>query len=88
MIGVDAALGVHPATQDLYIIMASPSGPYYGKDGLKPVKIIIENADVRAVRGGTGMAKCGGNYGAQIRASKKAIEKGFTEVLWLDGVER
>lgn len=88
MIGVDATLGVHPATQALYIIMASPSGPYYGKDGLKPVKIIIENADVRAVRGGTGMAKCGGNYGAQIRASKKAFEKGFTEVLWLDGVER
>ncbi|MDO5026937.1 MAG: branched-chain amino acid aminotransferase [Tissierellia bacterium] len=88
MIGVDAFLGVHPANEVKYIIMASPSGSYYGKDGLKPVKIIIENEDVRAVRGGTGMAKCGGNYGAQIRASKKALDMGFMEVLWLDGVER
>lgn len=88
MIGVDAFLGVHPAKEVKFLIIASPSGPYYGKDGLKPVKILIEDKDVRAVRGGTGMAKCGGNYGAQMRASKRAMDQGFTEVLWLDGVER
>lgn len=88
MIGIDETLGVHPAQEVLYVIIASPSGPYYGKDGLQPVKILIEDEDVRAVRGGTGMAKCGGNYAAQLRATKKAIKKGFKEVLWLDGVER
>lgn len=88
MIGTDPTLGVHPATEALYAIIASPVGSYYGKEGLKPVKILIEDQDVRAVRGGTGMAKCGGNYGAQLRASKKAIDSGYTEVLWLDGVER
>lgn len=88
MIGTDASLGVHPAKKVLYAIIASPSGPYYGKDGLKAVKILIENEDVRAVRGGTGMAKCGGNYAAQLRATKRAQSMGFTEVLWLDGVER
>lgn len=88
MMGVDPTLGVHPPEKALYVIIASPSGAYYGKDGLKPVKIRIEDEDVRAVRGGTGMAKCGGNYAAQLRASKKAIDSGFTEVLWLDGVER
>ena len=49
---------------------------------------MVETEDVRAVRGGTGEAKCGGNYGAANRAGDKAIEKGFSQVLWLDGVER
>ena len=60
-----------------------PSG---GSD--KPVKIAIESQDVRAVRGGTGYAKCGGNYAASLRAGKRAEEQGYTQVLWLDGVER
>lgn len=88
MIGTDPSLGVKPASQALYAIIASPVGAYYGKEGLKPVNILIESEDVRAVRGGTGMAKCGGNYGGQLRASKKAMDAGYTEVLWLDGVER
>ena len=62
-------------------------GSYY-KEGLQPVSIMIETEDVRAVRGGTGYAKCGGNYGASFRAGKKAEEKGYSQVLWLDGVER
>ena len=57
-------------------------------DGLKPVPIMVETEDVRAVRGGTGEAKCGGNYGAANRAGERAEAKGYSQVLWLDGVER
>ena len=64
-----------------------PVGSYY-KNGLMPVELLIENEDVRAVRGGTGFAKCGGNYAAAARAGSRAEEKGFSQVLWLDGVER
>ncbi|MBQ3232231.1 MAG: aminotransferase class IV, partial [Clostridia bacterium] len=64
-----------------------PSGSYY-KEGVNPVRIMIETEDVRAVRGGTGYAKCGGNYAASMRAGEKAEKKGFAQVLWLDGVER
>ncbi len=62
-------------------------GAYY-KEGINPVKIYVEDEDVRAVRGGTGYTKCGGNYAASIRAGERAEEKGFSQVLWLDGVER
>ena len=60
----------------------------YYKEGLNPVGIMIEDADVRAVRGGTGYAKCGGNYAASNRAGERAAQKGYSQVLWLDGVER
>ena len=75
---------MHEAT---FAIILSPSGSYFS-DGLKPVPIMVETEDVRAVRGGTGEAKCGGNYAAANRAGDKAIEKGYSQVLWLDGVER
>ena len=75
---------MHEAT---FAIILSPSGSYF-KNGLQPVPIMVETEDVRAVRGGTGEAKCGGNYGAANRAGDRAIEKGFSQVLWLDGVER
>ena len=52
------------------------------------MKIMIEDEDVRAVRGGTGYAKCGGNYAASNRAGERAAQKGYSQVLWLDGVER
>ena len=71
----------------MFVVILSPVGSYF-KNGLEPVKIMVETEDVRAVRGGTGEAKCGGNYGAANRAGDKAIEKGFSQVLWLDGVER
>lgn len=87
MIGNDETLGVHTIHRANYYIIASPSGSYY-KEGINPVKIMIEDTDVRAVRGGTGYAKCGGNYGASTRAGKRAEEKGYSQVLWLDGVER
>ena len=87
MFGNDEALGVHGIQNTRFVIIASPSGSYY-KEGINPVKIMIEKDDVRAVRGGTGYAKCGGNYAAANRAGAKAEEKGYTQVLWLDGVER
>lgn len=87
MFGNDETLGVHAVHNAEFIIIASPVGSYY-KEGLNPVKIMIEDEDVRAVRGGTGYAKCGGNYAASNRAGEKAEEKGYSQVLWLDGVER
>jgi branched-chain amino acid aminotransferase len=87
MIGDDEHLGVHSVSHVRFYIIFSPSGSYYAS-GLAPVKIMIESHDVRAVRGGTGEAKCGGNYGASVRAGEKAEEKGYAQVLWLDGVEQ
>ena len=87
MFGNDENLGVHTVHHVEFVIIASPSGSYYA-EGLNPVKIMIENEDVRAVRGGTGYAKCGGNYAASTRAGEKAAEKGYSQVLWLDGVYR
>ena len=85
--GTDAKLGLHGVHTAQFIIILSPVGSYFD-NGMEPVKIIVETEDVRAVRGGTGEAKCGGNYGAANRAGDRAIEKGFSQVLWLDGVER
>ena len=87
MFGNDESLGVHAVHNATYVIIASPVGSYY-KEGINPVKIMIETEDVRAVRGGTGEAKCGGNYAASNRAGKRAEEKGYSQVLWLDGVHR
>ena len=83
----DPSLGVHASHSYLFVIILCPVGSYYA-EGLDPVKIYVEDADVRAVRGGTVYAKCGGNYAASIRAGERAEEKGFSQVLWLDGVER
>lgn len=87
MYGNDESLGVHSVKNATYVIIASPVGSYY-KEGINPVSIMIEAEDVRAVRGGTGEAKCGGNYAASNRAGKRAEDKGYSQVLWLDGVER
>ncbi len=87
MFGNDEALGVHAVKNATFMLIASPSGSYY-KEGINPVGIMIENEDVRTVRGGTGYAKCGGNYAASTRAGEKAAKKGYSQVLWLDGVER
>ena len=87
MFGNDETLGVHAVHHATFAIITSPVGSYY-KEGINPVKIMIEDQDVRAVRGGTGYAKCGGNYAASNRAGKRAEEKGYSQVLWLDGVER
>ncbi len=87
MFGNDETLGVHAVHNARFMIIASPVGSYY-KEGINPVKIMIEDEDVRAVRGGTGYAKCGGNYAASNRAGERAEQKGYSQVLWLDGVER
>ena len=87
MYGNDETLGVHSVKHATFMIITSPVGSYY-KEGINPVKIMIEADDVRAVRGGTGEAKCGGNYAASNRAGEKAEKKGYSQVLWLDGVER
>jgi len=87
IIATDANLGVHASRTYLFAIILSPVGSYY-PEGINPVKIYVENTDVRAVRGGTGYTKCGGNYAASIRAGERAEQSGYTQVLWLDGVER
>ncbi len=87
IIATDPHLGVHASHTYLFIIIACPVDAYYA-EGINPVKIMIESQDVRAVRGGTGYTKCGGNYAASIRAGERAEEQGFSQVLWLDGVER
>ena len=87
MIGLDAALGVHSSHHVQFIVVVCPVGAYY-PEGLNPVKIYIEDEDVRAVKGGTGMAKTGSNYAASLRAGNRAEKAGYSQVLWLDGVHR
>ncbi len=87
MIATDPYLGVRPSKTYKFYIILSPVGAYY-KGGLSPTKIFVEDEYVRAVSGGTGFAKVGGNYAASLKAQVKANEKGYTQVLWLDGVER
>ena len=87
MISMDVGLGVHASKKYLFFIILSPVGAYY-KEGLKPVSIYVEDKYVRAVRGGVGFTKCAGNYAASILAGDVAEQKGFSQVLWLDGVEQ
>lgn len=87
MIAVDPFLGVRAADSYLFIIILSPVGAYYA-EGLNPIKIWIEDDYVRAVKGGIGEAKTGGNYVASLAAQEKAHEEGYSQVLWLDGKER
>ena len=86
MIGDDHTLGVHGVHHAMFIVILCPVGSYY-KEGLNPVGIMIETEDERvAGKGGTGYTKCGGNYAASTRAGKKAEQKGYSQVLWLDCV--
>ncbi|HJB25925.1 MAG TPA: branched-chain amino acid aminotransferase [Firmicutes bacterium] len=87
IIATDPKLGVHPAEHYLFIIILSPVGAYY-QEGLNPVKIYVEQNYVRAVRGGTGYAKTSGNYASSLKAQEEAEEQQYTQVLWLDGVEK
>lgn len=87
VISTEAFLGVHPANSYKLLVILAPSGPYY-PGGLSPIKIYVENNYVRSVRGGTGYTKCAGNYAASLKAQVEAEEKGFAQVLYLDGVER
>ena len=87
VIGLDPKLGVHPSSHYYFIIIASPSGAYYAK-GMSPVSIWVEDEYVRAVRGGVGFTKTGGNYAASMAGQEKAEAHGCEQTLWLDGVER
>lgn len=84
---VDPFLGVKPGDQYLFVIILSPSGAYY-ESGLNPVNIYVENKYVRAVRGGMGYAKTGGNYAASLIGQDEAHKQNYAQVLWLDGVEQ
>ena len=87
LFGTDADLALHGISHATFMVIACVVGSYY-KSGLAPVDMLIEMDDVRAVRGGTGYAKCGGNYAAATRAGEKAAKKGYSQVVWVDGVER
>ncbi len=87
VIATEDKLGVKPSASYLLVVILSPSGAYY-ESGLAPVGIWIEDDYVRAVRGGIGFAKTGGNYCASLAAQVKAHDGGYSQVLWLDGVER
>ncbi len=87
IISTDPFLGVRPSQTYKFMIICCPVGAYY-KEGINPVKIWVENEYVRAVKGGVGFAKTGANYAASLKAQMKAKERGYTQVLWLDGVER
>ena len=87
IMATDEFLGVKPSKTYLFIIILSPSGVYYA-NGLDPVAIWIEDDYVRAVRGGIGEAKTGGNYAASLIGQVKANKEEYEQVLWLDGVER
>lgn len=84
---VDPHVGVHPAHHLIFMVICSPVGAYY-PEGLNPVKIYVEQNYVRAVKGGMGFTKTAGNYAASLKAQDEAEKLKYTQVLWLDGVER
>jgi len=84
--GTDPYLGVKTASEYKLIILLSPVGAYYA-EGFKPVKILVQDDYVRAVRKGLGEAKCPANYAASLLGAEVARKKGFSQVLWLDAVE-
>jgi branched-chain amino acid aminotransferase len=87
MLATDVGLGVRPAFQYEYILIASPAGGYFGR-GAKPVSVWISDDYVRAAPGGTGEAKCAGNYAASLIAQAEAAQHGCEQVVWLDAIER
>jgi branched-chain amino acid aminotransferase len=87
MIATDPFLGVRASHTYRFYIILSPVGAYYA-EGFNPIKILVTREHVRAVRGGVGDTKTMGNYAASLLAGQKAAEAGYTQVLWLDGVEQ
>ncbi len=85
--GTDEILGVRPSTTYKLVLLLSPVGAYY-PEGFKPVKILAQDQYVRAVRKGLGECKTPANYAASLLAAQEARQNGFTQVLWLDGVEQ
>jgi branched-chain amino acid aminotransferase len=87
MISTEVGLGVRPAAEYLYLLIASPAGSYFAS-GVKPVSVWLSTEYVRAAPGGTGAAKFAGNYAASLVAQAQAAEQGCDQVVWLDAVER
>ncbi len=87
IIATDPFLGVRPSDTYKFIIILSPVGAYY-KEGINPVKIYVESNYVRAVKGGLGFAKTVANYASSLKAQVEAKHSGYTQVLWLDGIEK
>ena len=86
MIATEVGLGVRPSNKATYLLIATPAGAYF--DPSKAVSVWISTEYVRASQGGTGEAKCGGNYAASLVAQKAAAKEGCDQVVWLDAVER
>ncbi len=87
LIGTNAVLGIHPATEFLFVVFVSPVGAYF-KGGMTPINVMIDVEHDRAAPRGTGDVKCGGNYAASLDAGEMAIEKGYSNVLYVDATER
>jgi len=87
MVSTDVGLGVRPSNGYLYLVIASPSGPFF-RTGIKPVTVWLSTEYVRAAPGGTGAAKFAGNYAASLAAQAQATQMGCDQVVWLDAVER
>jgi branched-chain amino acid aminotransferase len=88
MFANEVFLGVKPSSEYLYVVIASPVGPYFKGGGVSPVAVWVTSEYTRAAPGGTGAAKCGGNYATSLLAQAEAIEHGCDQVVFLDGVER
>ncbi len=86
IIATDPFLGVRPSDTYILFIILCPVGPYYA-EGFNPISISVEDEYVRAVKGGTGEVKAAGNYAASLYAAANAKKKGYSQVLWLDGIE-
>lgn len=84
MIATEAGLGIKPATEFLFVIIASPSGGYFSGDS---VKVYVERKDIRCAPGGMGYAKTGGNYAASLNSYKKTLDIGCDQTMWLDALE-
>lgn len=85
MFATEEHLGIKPADEFKFMVLASPSGAYFASES---IKIKIERHYVRACPGGTGYAKTGGNYAASLKAVKEARDQGYDQTLWLDAIER
>jgi len=87
VIGTGPQIGVKPAEEYLFLVFVTPVGPYF-RHGFRPVDLVVEEEFDRAAPNGVGDVKVGGNYAAGLRASARARERGFTDVLYLDAREK
>jgi branched-chain amino acid aminotransferase len=87
LIGIGAQVGVKPASEYMFVVFATPVGPYY-KEGFRPISVMVDRHHDRSAQHGTGFVKVGGNYAASLLSGELAHRAGFPGVLYLDSVER